>query len=791
MVVSKIKEKVFKSPQEEGVTVHGEIPATLPIIPLKDTVLFPHTVIPLFVTEERSIKAVEHAISSQRIIGVVAIRSKEEGEAVPDDLYSIGAAAVIHKMLRMPEKGMALIIQGLAKIAIKEYISEEPFLNASIEVIIEETEKNTRIEALMRTAVAQTQKMISLAPYLPEEIQVTAINLDDPLKLAYLIATIVRMKLQERQELLELDSVEEKLKRIVTILTREVELLELGGKIQTQIQSEMSKTQREYYLREQMKAIKQELGETDERVQETTEIRDRLTEAKLPEEVMKEAERELSRLDKIPTASPEYNVIRTYLDWIMDLPWNKGTEDNLDLERAEKILNDDHYDLEKVKERIIEYLAVRKLKKDTKGPILCFVGPPGVGKTSLGQSIARALGRQFIRISVGGMHDEAEIRGHRRTYVGALPGRIIQSIRRAGSNNPLFMIDEIDKVGMDYRGDPSSALLEVLDPEQNFSFRDHYMDLPFDLSKVMFITTANVIQTIHPALKDRMEVLVLAGYTEEEKLGIALNYLVPRQLKENGLTQDNIEFEKESLLKIISGYTREAGVRNLEREIAAVCRKVAKKVAVGKTTAKVTVKSEDLHNYLGPEKAYAEVAKRTSIPGVATGLAWTETGGDILFIESTRMPGNKDFTLTGQLGDVMQESAKAALSYVRSKAKELGIEENFFDKNDIHLHVPAGAIPKDGPSAGVTMIASLVSLLTGRPVSNEVAMTGEITLTGLVLPIGGIKEKMLAARRAGIKTVILPKRNEADLEDIPEELRKDMKFVFVENVDEVLKAALK
>ena len=790
MVVSKIKEKVFKNPHDEEANGRADIPDTLPIIPAKDTVLYPYTVIPLFITEEKSIKAVEQAMGAQRIIGVITIKPDNEGDVGPENLYSIGSAAVIHKMLRMPERGMALIVQGLAKIEIKGYISEEPFLNASIEVIIDESVKSTRVEALMRTAIAQTQKMISLAPYLPEEFQVTAINLDDPVKLVYLIATIVRMPLHERQELLELDSVEEKLNRIVAVLTREVELLVLGGKIQSQVQSEMSKAQREYYLREQLKAIKQELGETDERVQETNEIRGRLGEAKLPEEVMKEAERELSRLDKLPSASPEYNVIRTYLDWIMDLPWNKGTEDNLDLERAEKVLNDDHYDLEKVKERIIEYLAVRKLKKDTKGPILCFVGPPGVGKTSLGQSIARALGRQFIRMSVGGMHDEAEIRGHRRTYVGALPGRIIQSIRRAGSNNPLFMIDEIDKVGSDYRGDPSSALLEVLDPEQNFSFRDHYMDLPFDLSKVMFITTANVIQTIHPALKDRMEVLTLAGYTEEEKLGIALNYLVPRQLNENGLTRDNIEFEKEALLKIISGYTREAGVRNLEREIATVCRKIAKKVAGGKETAKATIKSEDLHSYLGPEKAYAEVAKRTSIPGVATGLAWTETGGDILFIESTRMPGEKGFTLTGQLGDVMQESAKAALSYVRSRAKELGIEENFFDKNDIHLHVPAGAIPKDGPSAGVTMISSLVSLLTGRPVSNEVAMTGEITLTGLVLPIGGIKEKMLAARRAGIKTVILPKRNEPDLEDIPEELRKDLKFVFVENVDEVLKAAL-
>src|SRR3990170_2031796 len=593
MVISKIKEKVFKDIDDKPVIAKSDIPDTLPIIPLKDTVIYPFTVIPLFISEEKSIKAIENAMSSHRIVGTVAIKPKETEDTGISDLYTIGTAAVIHKMLRMPDRGMALIVQGIVKISIKEYISQDPFLNASIDVIVEEPVKNNRIEALMRTAITQTQKMISLAPYLPEELQVTAINLDDPLKLAYLIATIVRMPLHERQELLELDSVEEKLNRIVTILTREVELLELGGKIQTQVQSEMSKAQREYYLREQLKAIKQELGETDERVQETNEIRGRLGEAKLPEEVMKEAERELSRLDKLPSASPEYNVIRTYLDWIMDLPWNKSTEDNLDLERAEKILNDDHYDLEKVKERIIEYLAVRKLKKDTKGPILCFVGPPGVGKTSLGQSIARALGRQFIRMSVGGMHDEAEIRGHRRTYVGALPGRIIQSIRRAGSNNPLFMIDEIDKVGMDYRGDPSSALLEVLDPEQNFSFRDHYMDLPFDLSKVMFITTANVIQSIHPALKDRMEVLALAGYAEEEKLGIALNYLVPRQLKENGLTHDNIEFEKESLLKIISGYTREAGVRNLEREIAAVCRKVAKKVAGGKT-AKVTVKSEDL-----------------------------------------------------------------------------------------------------------------------------------------------------------------------------------------------------
>jgi len=790
VVISKIKEKVFKGMDDKTVISKGDIPETLPIIPLKDTVIYPFTVTPLFVAEEKSIKAIEQAMSSHRIIGAVAIKTREEKEIGAEDLYSVGTAVVIHKMLRMPDRGMALIVQGLVKIAIKEFISEEPYINASIDVIIEESIKNTRIEALMRTAIAQTQKMISLAPYLPEEIQITAINIDDPLKLAYLIATIVRMKLEERQEILEIDSVEEKLNRVVAILTREVDLLELGGKIQTQVQSEMSKAQREYYLREQMKAIKQELGETDERIQEANEIRKRLEEAHLPEEVMKEAEREVSRLEKLPPASPEYNVIRTYLDWILELPWNKSTEDNLDLDRARRILDEDHYNLEKIKDRIIEYLAVRKLKKDTKGPILCFVGPPGTGKTSLGQSIARALGRKFIRMSVGGMRDEAEIRGHRRTYVGALPGRIIQSIRRAGSNNPLFMIDEIDKIGMDFRGDPSSALLEVLDPEQNFSFRDHYLDLPFDLSKVMFITTANVIQTIQPALRDRMEIIVLSGYTEEEKLGIAMNYLIPRQIEENGLTPENITFLKEAVLKIISSYTREAGVRNLEREIATVCRKVARDVASGKIE-KVTVTPDDLHKYLGPEKVYPEVAKRTAIPGVATGLAWTETGGDILFIESTTMPGNKGFILTGQLGDVMQESAKAALSYVRSKAKELGIPEDFFEKHDIHLHVPAGAIPKDGPSAGVTMITSLVSLLTGKPVNNEVAMTGEITLTGIVLPIGGIKEKVLAARRAGIKTVILPKRNEADIEELPEELRKDMNFVFVDTVDEVLKVALR
>ncbi|MBI4714499.1 MAG: endopeptidase La, partial [Nitrospirae bacterium] len=557
--------------------------------------------------------------------------------------------------------------------------------------------------------------MVTLAPYLPEELQITAMNVEDPVKLAYLLGTIIKMKVSERQEILELDSPEAKLDRVVAVLSREVEFLELGGKIQSQVQGEMAKAQREYYLREQLKAIRQELGETDERGQEANEIRERLKGAGLPDEVMKEAERETSRLEKLPPGSAEYNVIRTYLDWIMELPWTRGTEDNLDLDRAQGILDEDHYDLEKVKERIVEYLAVRKLKKDMKGPILCFVGPPGVGKTSLGQSIARALGRKFVRMSLGGMREEAEIRGHRRTYVGALPGRIIQSMRGAGSNNPVFMIDEVDKIGMDFRGDPSSALLEVLDPEQNFSFRDHYLDLSFDLSKVMFITTANVLQPIQPALRDRMEILTLAGYTEEEKLGIARKYLVPKQMAEHGLEDRHLAFPDETLLRIVGSYTREAGVRNLQREIAGVCRKVAREVASGKAAGRITVRPQDLHHYLGPEKVFPEAAKRTVVPGVATGLAWTEAGGDILFIEASQMPGNKELTLTGQLGEVMQESAKAALSYIRSRAASLGIDEHFFEKVDIHLHVPAGAIPKDGPSAGVTMVTALASLLLGRP----------------------------------------------------------------------------
>jgi ATP-dependent Lon protease len=629
-----------------------------------------------------------------------------------------------------------------------------------------------------------------MAPNLPAELAIMAMNLDDPGVLADLIASTLNIPLEDKQAILETLEVKERLAKVNVLLNKELSVMELGSKIQSEVREGIDKTQREYFLREQLKAIQKELGEKDERTVEIEELRQRLIQAKLPPEAMKEAERELDRLAKMPPAAAEYTVARTYLDWLIDLPWAVSTEDNLDISQAQKVLDEDHYDLEKVKKRILEYLAVRKLKADMKGPILCFVGPPGTGKTSLGKSIARALGRKFIRMSLGGVRDEAEIRGHRRTYVGALPGRIIQGIRKAGSNNPVFMLDEIDKLGMDFRGDPSSALLEVLDPEQNYSFSDHYLEVPFDLSKVMFITTANILDPIPPALRDRMEVLDLPGYTEEEKLGIAKDFLVPKQIEAHGLSKENIKFEDQALRRIALEYTREAGVRNMEREIANICRGVARKVAEGQKGLTV-VEAESVPSFLGPAKFFSEVAERTSEPGVATGLAWTPTGGDILFIEATRMKGRKGFNLTGQLGEVMKESAQAALSYVRAKAKTLKIPENFFDSSDIHIHVPAGAIPKDGPSAGVTIFTAITSLLTGRPVRNDVAMTGEITLRGLVLAVGGIKEKILAARRAGITTVILPKRNEKDLQEVPEQVKKDMKFHFVQRMDEVIRIALK
>jgi len=766
----------------------SQIPEVIGILPLKNTILFPYTLIPLSVGEESSVALVDEAVSSTKVIGCVA-KKEHDAKAAPENIYDYGTAATILKMMKMPDGTMALLVQGISKIKIEEYISLDPFIRARIKTIDEADELTTRGEALFRNVLAQCQKLITLTPYLPDEFQSALINVDSPIRLVYLVCSVLKLDIAEKQTILESSTADEKLEKISQLLSRELEILELGGKIKSQVESEMSKTQREYFLREQLKAIQEELGEGDERQAEIKEIREKLESKNLPEEAKKEADRELDRLAKMPSAAAEYHVIRTYLDWIIDLPWNEFTDDNLDLDRAKKVLDEDHYDLKELKERIVEYLAVRGRKPDMKGPILCFAGPPGTGKTSLGQSIARALGRKFVRMSLGGVRDEAEIRGHRRTYIGALPGRIIQSIRRAGSANPVFMMDEVDKVGADFRGDPSSALLEVLDPEQNSDFRDHYLDLPFDLSQVMFITTANVLQTIHPALRDRMEILTLAGYTEEEKLGIAKKYLLPRQIDENGLTSDHVEIEDKAIRKICNAYTREAGVRNLERTIGKVCRKVALEISTGKKE-KEKVTEENLHVYLGPEKFFPEVALRMSKPGVATGLAWTEAGGDVLFIEALSMPGGKNMMLTGQLGDVMQESAKAALSYIRAKAKALGIPENFFSKQDIHVHVPAGAIPKDGPSAGITMTAAIASLLTGRPVNKDVAMTGEITLSGLVLPIGGVKEKILAAKRAGIKTIILPKRNEKDLSEIEDEPKAGLEFIFVENIDEVLKAAL-
>ncbi len=691
-------------------------------------------------------------------------------------------------MIRELDGSQRVIVQGISRIRIHEFIQKNPYYKARIEAVEEELIKGVEVDAMMLNLKNLFQKAVEYAPYLTSELGTMVSNIKSPAILTDLIASNLNINASEKQRLLEMVDVHERLNQVHLLLNREVQVLELGNKIQSQVKEDMDKTQREYYLREQMKAIKKELGELDEHTAEIKELKERIAKAKMPPEALKAAEKELDRLSKIPPASAEYTVARTYLDWLVELPWSKGTKDNLEISNARNILEEDHYNLEKVKKRILEYLAVRKLKDDMKGPILCFVGPPGVGKTSLGKSIARAMDRKFVRISLGGVRDEAEIRGHRRTYVGALPGRIIQGIKRAGSNNPVFMLDEVDKIGMDFRGDPSSALLEVLDPEQNFSFSDHYIDVGFDLSKVMFITTANVLETIHQTLRDRMEVLELPGYTEYEKLMIAKEFLIPKQLGEHGLSEDHIEFQDDALTTIITSYTREAGVRNLEREIASVCRGVAKEVAEGEKE-KTVINSDVLHKFLGPVKFFPEVAERTSEAGVATGLAWTPTGGDIIFVEATKMKGEKGLTLTGQLGDVMKESAQAALSFVRSKAKDLGIKEDFFDKADLHIHVPAGGIPKDGPSAGLTIFIALTSLFTNRAVRSDIAMTGEITLRGLVLPVGGIKEKVLAGRRAGIKTIILPKKNEKDLEEIPERIKKEMEFKFIQKMDEAIPLA--
>ena len=792
--------------QDQDNQQDNPIPEELAILPLRGVVVFPLTFQALNVGQPRSVRLVDDATVNKQMIGLVSSRDPDVEEPSPSEIHEVGVAAVIHRMIKAPDGTIRLLVQGVERIRIAEWLEEQPYLRARVDVAPDIVEESLEVEALMRNAVDLLRRLVSLVSQLPDELLMAAINLEDPRQLVYFIATNIRMEPTDAQAILELDSVREKLLRLTTIMTKELEVLELGHKIQSEAQSEMERMQRDYFLREQMKAIRKELGEEDEQAVEIEEYRQKIAEAGMPEEAEKEALRELNRMEKMPPQAAEYSVIKTYLDWLTDMPWQLSTEDQLDIEHARQVLNEDHYDLEDIKDRILEYLAVRKLRQERRaereerevqdvirqereGVILCFVGPPGTGKTSLGQSIARAMGRKFIRMSLGGMRDEAEIRGHRRTYIGAMPGRIIQGLKRVGTRNPVFMLDEIDKVGSDWRGDPSSALLEVLDPEQNRDFRDHYLDVPFDLSQVMFVTTANVLSTIPAPLRDRMEILELDGYTKDEKVRIAQEYLLPRQIRENSLRADEVSISDDAMRVIARDYTREAGVRNLEREIGTICRKVATRVAEREGVS-VTVDAEDVAEYLGKPRFYFEPAERTEVPGVATGLVWTPTGGDITFIEATRMKGNRRLTLTGKLGDVMKESAQAAVSYVRSKAGDLGIDEESFTKSDIHIHVPAGAVPKDGPSAGVTIATALVSLLTGRNVRSDVAMTGEITLRGQVLPVGGIKQKVLAAARVGIKNVILPARNEVDLDDIPEEIREDLHFVFAERVDDVFAAAL-
>jgi ATP-dependent Lon protease len=806
-VLDKNDQKEGEASEEDGIS--DQIPSELPILPLRGVVVYPQTAVPLTIGQPRSIRLVDEVMAGEdRLIGLVASRDPELDMPGPDDLYSVGTVAIVHRLFRAPDGTIRLLVQGLARFRLGEFVHLEPYLKANIELFPDVMEDDLEVEALARNARDQFNHIAEMIPSVPRELVASVVALEDPLQTIYTIANFQRMDLSDAQELLELDPVLEKLRKLVTVLTREVEMLEIGQKIQNEARSEIDKVQREYFLREQVKAIQRELGEGDEQAMEVEEFRQKIEVAKMPEEAEKMARRELDRLSRLPSAAAEYGVIRTYLDWLVSIPWSIATQDDMNISRARQVLDQDHYGLEDVKERILEFLAVRKLKQERKdeleaeepvdairrvreGVILCFVGPPGVGKTSLGQSIARALGRKFIRISLGGVRDEAEIRGHRRTYIGAMPGRILQAIRRVETRNPVFMLDEVDKLTFDFHGDPASALLEVLDPEQNVEFRDHYLEVGFDLSQVMFITTANLLEPIPAPLRDRMEIIMLSGYTENEKIEIAEGYLIPRQLRENGLRPKEVTFTQEALRSIIRSYTREAGVRNLEREIGAINRKVVTRIAEG-DAKKLKIMPKHVREFLGRPKFFGneEVAERTSLPGVATGLAYTPTGGDVLFIEATGMPGNKGFQLTGSLGEVMQESARAALSYVRSRAKELSLAPTFFDETDIHLHVPSGAQPKDGPSAGVTMATALVSLISKKPVRADVGMTGEITLRGQVLPVGGIKEKVLAAHRSGLKTVVLPKRNEADLEELPEEVCKGLKFVFVDTVDQVINAAL-
>jgi ATP-dependent Lon protease len=773
---------------QDGVEPPAELPRVLPVLPLRETVAFPETVAPLAVGQARSVQLVNDALGSNRLIVMVASRDPEKAEPGPDDLYRVGVVGTIARMLRAPDDTLRILVQSGVRVRIDDFIRSEPYLVAGISELPDVVVESPELTALARNVQQTFSEIIENVPYLPEELQLAVANIEDPGALSHLIAGSLRISTEEKQELLEEVDVASRLRKLSAVLARELEVISIGSRIQSEVQSEIDKGQREFVLRQQLKAIQQELGEVDEQAAEANELREQLDAIELPEEVRKQADRELARLERLPPAAAEHGVIRSYLEWIISLPWDKSTEDNLDLDHAREVLDADHYDIDKVKDRILEFLAVRKLKPDARGSIMCLVGPPGVGKTSLGRSIARALGRGFERISVGGVRDESEIRGHRRTYIGALPGTIIRAMRDAGSNNPLLMIDEIDKMGADFRGDPASAMLEVLDPEQNHGFRDHYLDLPFDLSKVIFVCTANDLDRVPGPLQDRMDVIQLAGYTEEEKLEIARRYLVPRQIERSGLTKGKIAFGDPALRAVIRDYTREAGVRQLEREIGAICRKVALEYARGTRTKKYTVSEKRVRELLGRPRVHGEVRRRTSDPGVATGLAWTPVGGDVLFVEATAMPGKGKLTITGQLGDVMRESAEAALSYVRGHSPEL--PENWFAEHDIHVHVPAGAIPKVGPSAGITMTTALRSLVLGRPVRADVAMTGEVTLTGQVLPIGGLKEKALAAQRYGIALVIAPKLNEADVEDFPPHLLEDVEFRFVEHVEDVFEIAL-
>lgn len=768
-----------------------KMPETIPVLPVRDVVVYPFMILPLFVGRDKSIRAVEEALGRDRLILLVAQRNAEVEEPRPEEIYAVGTVAMVMRVLKMPDGRVKILVQGLARAEITDFLRKEPYFEARIVEILDEEvpAMGVDLEALIRTVKEQVSKSASLGKQISPDILVIINNLDHPGRLADLVASHLHLEVEQGVQILEITNPVERLQRISDFLLKELEVLEVQQRIQLQAREEMDKTQREYYLREQLRAIQKELGETDERQQEIEEYSGKIEKAKMPPQVAGEAKTQLNRLARMHPDAAEASVVRTYLDWLIELPWSRQTKDKGHIQRAAKILDEDHYDLEKVKERILEYLAVRKLKKKMKGPILCFVGPPGVGKTSLGRSIARALGRKFVRISLGGVRDEAEIRGHRRTYIGALPGKIIQGLKTTGTNNPVFMMDEVDKVGADFRGDPSAALLEVLDPEQNVSFIDHYLGVPFDLSHVMFITTANMADPIIPALRDRMEIIHISGYTEEEKLHIARRYLIQRQLQEHGISRKHLQLTDEAVLKIIRGYTREAGLRNLEREIAAICRKVAKDVAGGRREV-TRIISQNLHRFLGAPRYLPEPEQERDEVGVATGLAWTQAGGDIMYVEATVMKGKGQLSLTGHLGEVMKESAQAALSHARTRALELQIKEDLFSKIDIHVHVPAGAIPKDGPSAGITMATALISVLTRVPVKRSVSMTGELTLRGKVLAVGGIKEKVLAARRSGITTVILPRKNDKDIQELPKTIRRGMQFILVDHMDEVLNAAL-